>query len=103
MTTMESRKRHKKTEKDALSCGCSHIFKATPEKGVWMVTAYPTNNRGGPRKVEVTTTVFKCANCRETKEYPDFWETNFETPKLPIAAKKRTPKKAPPKLKAENA
>ena len=100
---MESRKRHNKLNKDVLAPECSHVFKATPEKGTWFVDAYPTNNRGGPRKVEVTTTIFKCAQCCETKEYPDFWETNFETPKRSMSVKKRVPKKTPTTRKAEHA
>lgn len=99
---MESRKRLKTVKKRAVS-GCAHVFKATPEKGTWLVEAIPTNNRGGPKKVEVTVTVFKCVHCGEKKEYPDFWEINFVMPKLPVATKTRTPKKTPLKRKARNA
>ena len=100
---METRKRLEKVKKGAVTGVCSHVFKATKEKGMWIVEAFPTNNRGGPRKVEVTTTVFKCIHCGEIKEYPDFWESNFVTPKLPVTAAKRTPKKVPVKRKVGNA
>jgi hypothetical protein len=103
VTAMENRKRVKPVKKSVGVTGCSHVFKATPEKGMWVVEAIPTNNRGGPKKVEVTVTVFKCVHCGESKEYPDFWEMNFVMPKLPMVVKARTPKKTTVKRKAGNA
>ncbi|MFA6448690.1 MAG: hypothetical protein WCX65_04410 [bacterium] len=104
---MENRSRVKKVKKavkaEIKTTGCSHVFKATPEKGQWIVESFPTNNRGGPKKVEVTVTVFKCMHCGEVKEYPDFWEMNFVMPKPTPIIKQRTPKKAPVKRKAKNA
>ena len=100
---MENRNSIKKIKKGGAAIACAHVFKATPEKGQWVVEAFPTNNRGSSKKVDVTVTVFKCMHCGETKEYPDFWEMNFVMPKLPIAIKKRTPKKTAAKRKAGNA
>ncbi len=56
---------------------CVHSFNATGEKAAWLVESLPTNNRGGSRWVEVPVTVFRCSHCGDTKEYPDFWETNY--------------------------
>jgi hypothetical protein len=89
-------KKRKRKEKDCPK-DCTHIFSPTGIKSFWVVTAFPTNNRGGPKKVRVPVTVFECAMCGQEKEYPDFWEHNFELPKIkePVAAKlrkKKTPR-----------
>ena len=82
--------------------GCVHKFAATGEKGAWTVEAMPTNNRGGSKNVLVPVTIFKCGLCGETKEYPDFWESNYVVPKRGEPAK-RVPKKIAAKRKAKNA
>ena len=59
---------------------CKHKFVATLKKGEWKVTALSVNNRGGPQIETVGTTVFRCARCGVTREYPDFWESNYVVP-----------------------
>ncbi len=81
---------------------CSHVFKATPQKAVWTVQSNPTNNRGGPKKVVISVTVFQCMLCGEKKEYPDTWEQNYV---IPARKSRVSPLEAKPrrKLNVKNA
>jgi len=100
---MDIKAKHAKS-RTRVSCvsNCSHVFKATPKKGVWVVQSNPTNNRGVPKKVEVTVTVFECIHCGEKKEYPDTWEQNYVIPVRKKSVYTRLPKTTK-KLKVKNA
>ncbi len=81
----------KKKKSKAKKCprDCSHVFTATDRKSFWVVTAFPTNNRGGPKNVQVPVTIFECGMCGQEKEYPDVWEHNYVLPeKKPETARK---------------